>query len=259
MQWHDWLALFGQYMLLSLLSISGAGLTFVNPGLLAGETTASLSLTLPDGSTVNSPPVVSTTLLNGSFETPAVSGYAYNPSGASWTFVNGSAIQANGSAWQAAAATDGIQTAVLQGSPGNLGAIEQTLTLSAGTYTLRFKAARRSGQVQPVRFSVDGNQVGGLITPTGNAFADYASGDFIVTAGNHTLRLVATDGSDDRSTFIDQVSLSAGGSPNGLPAGWTAQDIGAVAAAGVTTQQDGVWTRRASSPLATPIPGPRPG
>mgnify|MGYP006963595208 CR=1 FL=1 len=24
MQWHDWLALFGQYMLLSMLSISGA-------------------------------------------------------------------------------------------------------------------------------------------------------------------------------------------------------------------------------------------
>ncbi len=223
----------GSVLSVAWTRISGPGsVSFAQAGVAATTATFSqagtyvLQLSASDGAlstqdtvtvVVNAAPV-SATLLNGSFESPAVNGYLYNPSGAGWTFVSGSAIQANNSAWQAAAAPDGIQTAVLQGAPAGLGSIEQTVALSAGKYVVNFQAARRSGQVQPVRIRVDGVQVGGLVTPAGNAFAAYGSDVFTVTAGNHVLRLEATDATDDRSTFIDQVSVVADNSAsvNGL-------------------------------------------
>ena len=189
--------------------------------------------------------VVETTIANGSFESPAVDSYVYNPSGASWTFSNSSAIQANGSAWGAATAPDGRQTAVLQGVSNSLGSISQTVNLAAGSYRLAFKTARRSGQIQPVRFSVDAIQVGADITPSSDAFADSTTANFTVTAGNHVLQFEATDGSSDKSTFIDLVSLlpaNDGSTPGALPAGWAAQDVGGVSVAGSTTQDNGTWT-----------------
>ena len=156
------------------------------------------------------PVVPPTTLQGSSFETPAVSGYQYAPTGSGWNFNSASVIQANGSAWGAASAPDGIQTAVLPGAGGRLGAINQTLTLAAGTYSVSFKAARRSGQIQPVKVSVGGTQVGNLITPAGYMFETYTtSASFTVAAGSHVLQLEATDGSGDKSTFIDQVVIVA--------------------------------------------------
>src|SRR5207249_7425384 len=98
-------------------------------------------------------------LVNPSFEIPALGGgYQYNPSapGIGWTFSANSGIQGNGSAWGAAPAPNGTQTAFIQ----IISSISQTLSLNAGSYTLSFQAARRGSQVQPVKVTIDGTQIG---------------------------------------------------------------------------------------------------
>jgi len=166
-----------------------------------------LSLWMP--ALAQSPPVA-----NGSFETPSVgnASYQYNPTGGSWTFTGDSGIQSNGSTWNAASATDGTQTAFLQGYPGagGLASLSQTVTFaSAGTYTLTFQAARRQGQIQPVKVSVDGVQVGSLLTPPGSSFGPLTTAVFTISnAGSHTITLAATDNSSDLTTFVDQVSIT---------------------------------------------------
>ncbi len=149
-----------------------------------------------------------TSLANGSFESPVVTGYRLTPDGGSWFFTNFTGIQANGSAWGAATAPNGTQTAVLQGAGNQLGSMSQMVNLAAGSYALSFKAARRSGQIQPLRVMVDSTQIGGLITPTSNSFENFTV-NFNVNAGKHTIRFEVTDASGDKSTFIDDVSIAA--------------------------------------------------
>lgn len=150
-------------------------------------------------------------LVNAGFEAPDVGagGYQYDPAGAGWTFTGNSGLQSSGSAWSAAPAPDGAQTAFLQGyyGRGPLGGLSQTVSVTAGTYVLRFQAARRGEQEQPLSFSVDGVQVGGLLTPPGPSFAPIATAPFVLSAGAHTLALAATSDSGDNATFVDQVSL----------------------------------------------------
>jgi len=146
---------------------------------------------------------------NLGFEAPSLGAgnYQYTPTGAAWTFGGPAGIQSNGSAFGAAAAPEGVQTAMLQGSSTGLGSVAQTLSLSAGTYTLSVKAARRQGQVQPLKFSVDGAQVGGLISPSIDNFSSFTTSSFTVSAGNHTLTLEATDPSGDKTSFVDALTL----------------------------------------------------
>lgn len=159
---------------------------------------------------------------NASFELPTLAGgtYAYNPTGATWTFTGNAGIESNGSAWEAANAPDGSQAAFLQGNPnqgtGAIGAISQTVNVaSAGTYVVTFQAARRNGQVQPVRLNVDGASIGATITPTSNSFTTYTTASFSLSAGVHTIRLEATDNAyGDRTTFVDAVTLTAAASSN---------------------------------------------
>ena len=150
-------------------------------------------------------PSTAQTILNGGFETPALAAgtYAYGPAAADWVF-SGAGIQSNGSAWAAAAAPEGTQTAFVQ----NVGSVAQSLTLAAGTYTVRFSAARRVSQVQPLQILIDGTPIGSPIAPAGNNFATYTSENFTVTAGTHTLQFQGTNPSGDNSTLIDAVTLA---------------------------------------------------
>jgi F5/8 type C domain len=153
----------------------------------------------------------STSLLNTGFESPSIPGLQYRPSGADWTFTDVAGIQRNGSAFGAASAPEGLQTAFLQGSNNGLGAMTQAINIAAGTYSLKFKAAQRPGQVQSIKLSLDGVQVGSNITPTGTAFTDYSSATFTVSAGNRILRLEATNANGDNTCFLDGFSLQASG------------------------------------------------
>ena len=161
----------------------------------AGSTSSTLS------QVVNSvaPPAA---LVNSSFEIPALGGgYQYNPSatGIGWTF-SGSGIQGNGSAWGAAPAPHGTQTAFLQGTS----TISQTLSLNAGSYTLSFQASSRWGVPQPIKVTVDGTQIGSLVSPASTSFTVFSIPFAVATTGAHTLAFTGTD-PDDKTTFIDSV------------------------------------------------------
>jgi hypothetical protein len=148
-------------------------------------------------------------LVNPSFEIPALSGgYQYNPSaaGIGWTFSANSGIQGNGSAWGAAAAPNGTQTAFIQGTS----TITQTLSLNAGSYTLSFQAARRSccvaPYVQPIKVTIDGTQIGSLVSPASTSFTVFSIPFSVATTGAHTLTFTGTD-PNDKTTFIDSVTV----------------------------------------------------
>lgn len=144
---------------------------------------------------------------NASFETPSLTTYSYNPAGSSWTFANNAGIQHNGSAYSGSVvAPDGVQTAFVQSISSTLGTMSQSVNFPAGTYRISFQAARRSGNIQPIRVSVDGTAVG-TYTPASNSFALITTAYFTVTAGSHTISFAATDNVGDKTSFIDLVSI----------------------------------------------------
>jgi len=169
---------------------------------------ASTSSVLSQVVNASQPP---SSLVNGGFETPALvsGGYVYNPSAPGWTFSTSSGIQSNGSAWGAANAPEGVQTAFVQ----SFGAISQALTLSAGSYTLSFSAAQRACCVtpygNPLKVTLDGAQVGSLISPAGTSFSSFNVTLSITSGGTHTIAFVGT-ASGDNTTFIDAVTLASG-------------------------------------------------
>jgi len=130
------------------------------------------------------------------------------PSGSSWSFSGTSGIQSNGSPYGALPAPTGTQTAFLQGYPAglSLGSISQSINFPAGTFTASFQAARRGDQIQPIQVSVDGNVVG-TYTPASNSFGLITTAPFTVPAGLHKLTFAATDNTDDKSSFLEDVSI----------------------------------------------------
>lgn len=153
-------------------------------------------------------------VVNGSFEIPALgSSYKYNPTGTGvgWTFGGTSGIQGNGSIWNAPSAPNGVQTALIQ----NLGTISQTINFNAGSHTLSMQVARRiqgvpAGGVQPIKVSIDGQQIGSLISPTSSSFSLFTIPFSIATSGAHTLSFAGTVGAtgDNLTTFIDEVVIT---------------------------------------------------
>jgi hypothetical protein len=149
------------------------------------------------------------------FETPVVgtgtyNAFQYNPSGSPWTFSTYAGVSGNGSGFTESNsdAPQGTQVAFLQG----LSSISQTLTFSAGTYSLGFSAAQRGNgnfSTQQFQVQVDGNVVG-TYTPGGASYTAYTTASFTVTAGAHTISFVGLDpdGPDkDNTALIDQVFL----------------------------------------------------
>ncbi|MCE0522099.1 MAG: family 16 glycosylhydrolase [Methylacidiphilales bacterium] len=160
----------------------------------------------------------SATFANASFETPSVGGgYTYSSTGTSWTFTNNAGITGTGGAYGAPTPPNGTQTGLLQGVSGTLGSMSQSVSFPAGTYTISFYGAQRSGQVQPILVSVDGTAVG-TYTPAGSTFAQITTASFTVTAGNHTVTFAATTSSSDKTSFIDELSISSTGGGGSAPA-----------------------------------------
>jgi hypothetical protein len=145
------------------------------------------------------------------FETPVVGAgaFQYDPTGAGWTFTGMAGIAGNGSGFTSANpnAPDGSQVAFVQ----ETGGMSQSVTLAAGTYTLRFQAAQRAtwSTGQTIQVVVDG-QVVATVTPTGTSYASYTAAPFTVAAGSHTIAFVGTDPlGGDNTAFVDAVQLNA--------------------------------------------------
>ncbi|MEP6943491.1 MAG: PQQ-binding-like beta-propeller repeat protein [Betaproteobacteria bacterium] len=173
-------------------------------------------------------PAPPSSLVNTGFETPSLgSGYQYGPvsAGVGWTFSSGAGIQGNASAWGAAAAPQGTQTAFLQST----GSMAQTLALTAGTYTLSFSAAQRpccvAPYAHPIVVKLDGTAIGPAITPTASSFSPFALTFSVAPTGAHTLSFASSDGSD-RTTFIDTISLNSGSGSSLVNGGFEAPALG---------------------------------
>jgi hypothetical protein len=124
-----------------------------------------------------------------------------------WTFAGDAGIEHDGSALGAANAPDGDgQAAFLQ----DTGSISQAIYLPAGTYTVSFMAAQRAGySINPIQFSVDGQNVGGPISPTSTSWNRYTTVSFtITTAGLHTIAFTGTGNTTNFFGFLDAVSIS---------------------------------------------------
>ena len=155
-----------------------------------------------------------TVVQNFGFETPSLGGgYQYNPTGAAWTFLNGSGISGNGSGFTSGNpnAPEGVQVAFLQGAGSS---ISQTLTMAGGTYQVVFSAAQRANYPQAGQtFNVtwDGQVIGTFAPPeSATNYLDYTTSAFSVTNGNHTLAFVGTDLNGGGDTiFLDNVRVVA--------------------------------------------------
>ena len=180
----------------------------------AGESANSVEVTAIPGAV--------SSLANGGFETPTVSGYQYSPPGASWTFsaqsgFNAGGISANDSGYTAtnSNAPQGLQVGLVQGT----GSVSQAVSgLTVGiAYTVTFFAAERSNDN-------NGGQTWN-VNMNGTTIASYAPGQsavnyipysapFTATAGSERLAFVGTNANGgDNTVFIDSVSVNIMGNP----------------------------------------------
>lgn len=165
--------------------------------------------------TCNAPPPITggNLISNGGFESPVTSSYVYYPTIPGWINSGGVAVQRNGSAWAAAAAPEGVQTAVLQ----NIASLTTTVGApSAATYSLAFKAAARQyGGHQTLNVAVNGTSIYS-VTPSSLGFTQYQT-TLNLSAGTQTITISGTNNVGDNSAFIDDVVLTSTVSPTVQP------------------------------------------
>jgi hypothetical protein len=141
--------------------------------------------------------------------TGAFRDFAYNPSGAPWTYSSSSGVAGNKSGFTGgnANAPQGTQVAFLQ----YYGTISQMVKFTAGTYAISFDAAQRAGQAssQTFRVEVDGTVVG-TFTPSGTRYNLYTTNAFTVTAGTHVVAFIGLDpNGGDNTALIDAASIQS--------------------------------------------------
>ena len=118
------------------------------------------------------------------------------------------ALQANNAAWGYQSAPNGGQAVSIQGNS----ALSQSVNFPApGNYTLAWKAAARTGQLQPCDVKLDGTTVYNWQT-TNNAWIDFSTVISVPTAGAHVVTFVGLDPNQNKSVGIDAVTLGASGS-----------------------------------------------
>jgi hypothetical protein len=157
---------------------------------------------------------------NFSFESPSISTYQYNPSGADWVFTaqsgsTGSGISANDSPFTSGNpnAPQGVQAAFLQGTA----TISQMLIglIVGAIYQVTFSAAQRNNIYgyqagQTWELQMDGTPIGTYAPPeSAQNYVDYCATFTASAAGNHTIAFVGTDtNGGDNTVFIDNVRLA---------------------------------------------------
>jgi hypothetical protein len=195
---------FGSYQMSFTVAAGTHTLEFLGLNPLGGDSTALIDqVSLTAANSVS----------DGSFETPGLvaATYQYGPNGSPWLFNGESGVSSNASGFTAGnpSAPDGTQVAFLQSNSN----MSQTVSLSAGTYTLSLQAAQRAGQVhyQAIQVLLDGTQIGTII-PSSTAYNSYQM-SFVATGGLHTLQFVGLNPlGGDNTAFLDEVSITTANS-----------------------------------------------
>ena len=200
-----------------------AGLVSVQGGCLlaAGSLFVDAEIAVAAGAsliTLGEPDSGANLIVNGSFETPALSsgGWSYSvPSG--WTVVypnyvgrqNTKAVAGYNNPWNAAGTSpDGDQMMILQYG----GTAAQTVTVPAdGLYSIAFSYLMRSDNREAqVYLTLDGIPFATFLNRSPQtAPGRFVSGALWLTAGSHTLGIGGEHGWGDRSTMVDLVCLAA--------------------------------------------------
>ncbi len=151
----------------------------------------------------------STTLSGGTLATNYVKdpGFEMPPGASPWTFdgYDRGVAGVAGNYWGNPPPPEGNQVALLMHD----GIISQSISLPAGTYTVRFKAAQRylsGGGRQGFHVLVNGTTYG-TFTPSSFDYADYTTSSFEVPTGVHTLRFQGWIYAGGHAAFIDQVRI----------------------------------------------------
>ncbi len=148
-------------------------------------------------------------IANSDFETPAFTagGWSYTPASTGWTFDPQAGIARAGSPWFTAAPLAGVQAAYLQGTSG----ISQVVTVTPGTYHIRFKAIARAETLSNGVSVSFNNSVVSTFADTGfskTAWQQFATANVVVsTAGQYTLKIAGMGGTGDRATAVDDILM----------------------------------------------------
>ncbi len=157
--------------------------------------------------------------------------YEFTPSDGSWDFIGGAGIAAVGSGFGPADGVDGNQFAMLQQYfSDDPAAIEQTVDLDAGYYSIDFLAAQRvwadTLNAQIVQVSVDDTVIG-TFTPDSSTFEPLATDSVYLDSGSHTIRFDAIAGTaGDNTAFLDDIAVVSSDSSLSAPSSFTASSGG---------------------------------
>jgi len=177
------------------------------------------NLNAPTMTFIGGVPTQQSSIANGNFSQPAISNnsYQYITSQSripGWDF--NAVLVNNSSAWgYPIPYPSGNQCACIQ----NTQSISQTLNLSSGTYTLTFFGVGRnccdgSGQSNPIDIQLNGTTFYN-VQPSISKWSNYSKTFNVTTSGNNTLTFLGKWNSGDRSTALQNISISGGSSSGG--------------------------------------------
>ena len=151
------------------------------------------------------------TVLNGPFESPALSNYNYRPSVANIVFSGNSGIAVNGDDWHFPLPWDGRQVAFVQSSPaGEGGSVELTaINLVVGrTYQFTFAVAQRPGfPANSLKAYIDNNLVFDRLPPSAAQFSAFPTPPFVASSSTSKIRFSSSPSDYDSASGIDSVGI----------------------------------------------------
>lgn len=192
--------------------VSTEGL-FSDPNPASNDKRYYISYTIPD----EEPDI---TIYNAGFERPVTASYLTGPLTNGWAFDYRSGVQKNGSAFGAAAAPDGVQTAFMVSRAGITGQLIQDINFREGDYELSFQMASRPsyGGILPFAVYFDDQLLGTYEPDNTGSFTLVTTGGFTAAAGYHTLRFSGIETPAESTVFIDDVRIrSVTPEPNPFP------------------------------------------
>lgn len=178
--------------------------------------------------------------VNDGFEVPDLGSgggaFAYGPGGATWSFVGGAGLAANGSAFGVSGASNGNvnggatstsgQAGFIQGGDGTFGGsvIEQVGLSLTGDFKVLFDMEDRpeGNGLNPIAVyltdTIAGNVYMGTFTPAfeGAGFAPFATGFYTSVGTVTTVHFVGVGNGSDVTSFIDNVQFNTVPEPSTL-------------------------------------------